>query len=187
LSGNRITRTNSDSASLAGRVSESESGPLEIMVANILRSLKEAKADDRAKDIAQAAVRKPADAHFESDMVAWISNPSFVSKQRDEIDPLGDLNVGLKQLLEGVALNQSIALSSPEEFVGPEQTKDTGEKQAVGSPRSPRTALSWGWRVLAESMATILLALSWPGAMGHGSKSSKGNEERGLRKDECLG
>jgi len=154
-----------------GRVpSETDFGPMEIMVANIFRSLKEAKAEDQPKDIARFADRESEEAEFEPNSEGWISNPSLAWEQPGEPDPQGDVNVSLNQLLRGMALKQTIALAYPDKNAGPEENKDAVIRQRA-SPRKKES--SWGWRVLAECMATALMALCWPGVIWNGTNNSQ--------------
>lgn len=143
--------------------SQTDIGPMEIMVANILRSLQQAKADDRAEDIAQAAVREPAEGEVESASAGPISNPAFAWEFRGEPESFGDTDVSLNQLLDGMALNDAISFPSREEFA--EYQLNTNPKHmATTKPASS----GWGWRMLTECMATVLLILCWPVAIWSG-------------------
>src|SRR5262249_50441476 len=91
---------------------ETESRPMEIMVANILQALQQAKIDDRAKDIAQTAVREPAPRDPEGELLSlqslvyWPVKPyqTKVPDQGGDPDDLGIAVLPLNEFLDQVAL-----------------------------------------------------------------------------------
>jgi hypothetical protein len=127
---------------------------MENMVASILLSLQLTEADHQVQDMAQAA-QPWADLFDKSDIF-----PIALAQGEQRAAPLGDVDNSLNQLLEGMALNEAVPLSS--EMPVPEQNAGTAGSYASNSRKA---ASGWGWRVLGECMATVLLALYWPGAI----------------------
>jgi hypothetical protein len=136
------------------QLAETNGHAMENMVASILLSLQLTEADHQVKDMFQAA--EPwADVFDKSDIL------TIALAQGDQrAAPLDDVDNSLNQLFEGMALNEAVPLSS--EMHVPEQNGGTAGSYASNS-RKP--ASGWGWRVLGECMATVLLALYWPGAI----------------------
>jgi hypothetical protein len=133
---------------------EINSHTMENMVASILLSLQLTEADHQVQDMAQAA--EPwADLFDKSDIF-----PVALAQGNQCAAPLDDADNSLNQLFEGMALNEAIPLSS--EMHVPEQNAGTAVSYAS---HSRKAASGWGWRVLGECMATVLLALYWPGAI----------------------
>ena len=136
------------------QLAENNSHTMENMVASILLSLQLTEADHQVQDMAQAA--EPwADLFGKSDISTIVLGPG---EQRPA--SLGDVDNSLNQLFEGMALNEAVPLSS--EMHVPEQNARTAGSYASNSRKA---ASGWGWRVLGECMATVLLALYWPGAI----------------------
>jgi hypothetical protein len=136
------------------QLAETNSHTMENMVASILLSLQLTEADHQVQDMAQAA--EPwADLFGKSDISTIVLGPG---EQRPA--SLGDVDNSLDQLLEGMALNEAVPLSS--EMHVPEQNAGTAGSHASNWRKA---ASGWGWRVLWECMATVLLALYWPGAI----------------------
>ncbi len=136
------------------QLAESDSHAMENMVAGILLSLQLTEADHQVQDMAQAA--EPwADLFDKSDIF-----PIALAQGEQRAAPLDDVDNSLNQLLEGMALNEAVPLSS--EMPVPEQNAGTAGSYASNSRKA---ASGWGWRVLGECMATVLLALYWPGAI----------------------
>jgi hypothetical protein len=161
------SRSNDDRNSNFGVAHENEVsfgrnfGPMEIMVTNILRSLKNTNADERAQDISQIAGRELTGGE-------WISNPSFAWEHLEKADAQGDLDESLNHLLQGVAFNPAVAASA--DLPGLEQRK-LAIKDRTASLRP--TASRWGWRMLAECTATVLMAFYWPGVIRNGTSIPK--------------
>jgi hypothetical protein len=136
------------------KLAETNSHAMENIVAGILLSLQLTEADHQVQDMAQAA--EPwADLFDKSDILPIVLGPG---KQGSA--SLGDVDNSLNQLLEGMALNEAVPLSS--EMHVPEQNAGTAGSYGFNSRKA---ASGWGWRVLGECMATVLLALYWPGAI----------------------
>jgi len=136
------------------QLAETNGHAMEKMVAGILLSLQLTEADHQVQDMAQAA--EPwADLFDKSDILPIVLGPG---EQRPA--SLGDVDNSLSQLLEGMALTEAVPLSS--EMPVPEQNAGAAGSYASNSRKA---ATGWGWRVLGECMATVLLALYWPGAI----------------------
>jgi hypothetical protein len=144
-------------------------GPMELMVNDILRKLEETKANEQVKELAQVADPSAPGADFELTDGGWNSNQLIEWKQIGETDFQGDFNESLNHLLRGRTLNQ--AMASSDDLAGPEPSKDLGTSRTV-SPR--KTALGWSWRILAECMATVLMALYGPEVVRSGTTNSQG-------------
>jgi hypothetical protein len=136
------------------QLAETNGHAMENMVASILLSLQLTEADHQVQDMAQAA-QPWADLFDKSDIF-----PIALAQGEQRAAPLGDVDNSLNQLLEGMALNEAVPLSS--EMPVPEQNAGTAGSYASNSRKA---ASGWGWRVLGECMATVLLALYWPGAI----------------------
>jgi hypothetical protein len=137
------------------------------MVAEILRSLQQARADERAKDIAQGANRAPADLHLESEQTeSWALAFWPWDRGKGAADPtvLGDPFVPLNHFLDGVAAKEPYPRPNSAEPPEPEQN-EPGDDSPLGNAR--RIAFHRGWIHLAEGVAGLWV-LCWPGAIWPG-------------------
>jgi hypothetical protein len=148
-------------------LAENNSHAMENMVANILVSLQLADADHQAKEIAQANELSTNDPESQR---ANIFFAALGLEPRADSDLIDNPDDSLNQLLERMALAESVHLTS--EMHEPEQ-----DARPAYASNSRKATSGWGWRVLGECMATVLLALYWPGVIRPGltarSKASK--------------
>ena len=159
---------------------EVEVRPTEKMVAEILQSLQQARADDRAKDVAQGANRPPAELHVGSEQTESWALASWPWDRGDEpADPnlLGDIVLPLNQFLDSVEAKAPYSRSDAAEQPGPEQN-EPGENRP--SPNSRRITFHRGWIHLAEGVAGLLWVLGGPGAIWPGltqiTKKAEGDQ-----------
>jgi hypothetical protein len=144
---------------------------MEQMVSNILVSLQLTEADHQAKDIAQANELSANDPESQTSDIFFAA---LGLEPRADSVLLGNSDDSLNQLLEEMALTDAVPLDAVplrSEMHQPEQDNDAANV-------STKATIGWGWRVLGECMATVLLALYWPGAIcpqAPGSKESKSN------------
>jgi hypothetical protein len=129
------------------QLAETNSHAMENVVASILLSLQLTEADDQVRDRAQT-------------VEPWADLFDVLGPGEQRPASLGDVDNSLNQLLEGMALNEAVPPSSETQV--PEQNAGTAASDASNSRKA---ASGWGWRVLGECMATVLLALYWPGAI----------------------
>jgi hypothetical protein len=154
---------------------EGNSHAMENMVANILVSLQLTEADQdewggaRGEGRVQSAQAREMTANNSESQGTNTFFVAFGDEPRADSDPLDNLDNSLNGLLEGMALTDAVPPFS--DVLWPEQ--NTGGTHAFNS----KTSYGWGWRVLGECMATVLLALYWPGAIWpHLTPSSKGSK-----------
>jgi hypothetical protein len=156
---------------------ETNSRPMEIIVANILQALQQAKVDDLAKDIAQTALPESAAGETEGEpfelraLVYWPSEQqATVPCQRSNPDDLGIAVLPLNEFLDQVVLKES---SDPEATV-----KSLGPKPNELSQPHPREAVRRHWLPLAESLIAVFIALGWPGPTRVGQFTSGKTRQR---------
>jgi hypothetical protein len=161
---------------------ETNSRPMEIMVANILTALQQAKVENRAEDTAQAAVRESAPLDLETELAESRSEPFWPWEQRGEPDLAGNIVLPLNELLDGIALKDSETSlrASVLDAVGvPEKTAENAK-----GPLPSRTKVASGWErwPLAETLIAVFSALGWPGVVRIRQLTS-GKFEQRLKKD----
>jgi len=140
---------------------EADSRPMEIMVATILEALQQAKVDDRAKDIAQTAVRdsSPADPQGEPLELRslvfwpWEQGQARMPGQRSDPEAFAIAVLPLNDFLDHIALRESSNSGATEESLEPKPNEPSQPHPSVAS--RPR------WLHLAESLIATLMAVAW--------------------------
>jgi len=155
---------------------EADNRPMEIMVANILTALQQAKAEDRTREIAQTAA--PETTPIDMDPPQWDSQPVafWPREEHGEMDALGNnIALPLNELLGETALKEPM---NPVVNQGPPGLEQSGPvpKHSLTSRR--RTASRLSWLPLAESVVAVFAALGWPGAIWLGQPTSWKHEQR---------
>jgi hypothetical protein len=155
---------------------DADNRPMEIMVANILTALQQARAEDRARDIAQAAVRKstPIDPDIErrdSQSVAFWPWEEGGERDTRIVLPLNELLDGIAPAVTSgewlVTSGEEDDFSSVATGHWPPATGSAPEQNRVvlthPLPSGMKTTSRLRWLPFAETLVAVFAALGWPG------------------------
>jgi hypothetical protein len=161
---------------------DADNRPMEIMVANILTALQQARAEDRARDIAQAAVREPTpiDPDIEqrdSQSVAFWPWEEGGERDTRVVLPLNELLDGIAPAVASgewrMTSGEEDDFSSVATGHWPPATGSAPEQNRVvlthPLPSGMKTASRLRWLPFAETLVAVFAALGWPGVnwLGH--------------------
>jgi hypothetical protein len=137
---------------------DADNRPMEIMVTNILTASHQARAEDRARDIAQAAVREPTPIDPDIEQRDCQSVAFWPWEEGGDLDTR--IVLPLNELLDGIALREPTDSTATKASRQLEQNRITYTRPL---PNGMKTTSRLRWLPFAETLVAVFAALGWPG------------------------